>query len=250
MSEHGTHRGRRLRRDRAMAPRRDRPRGRADRRHRRVDPVDAERAAGRRPPGAAPYRRSTAALDRGGFEAALIAVPHHLHEPWRSRRSPPACTCCSRSRSRRRSTPASGSSPRRAPPAPCSWSPRTRSTGPRCSTVRELIDDGAIGDVVTAARRDVLPRARRVLRRRPAVAVRPGGRGRRRRHRHRLALAAAAAHVARRGRRGRRRARPPASRHGGRVAVPRAAALRVGHGRGIRRDARDRRRSRTSRCSP
>ena len=58
------------------------------------------------------------------------------------------------------------------------------------------------------------------------------------------------ARVARRGRRGGRRARPSASRHGGRVAVPRAAALRVG--RRSRRSTRCSRpaRSRTSRCSP
>ena len=81
MSDAAADRDRRLRRDRALAPRRDRPRRRADHGHRRGRPRrrrTRERVAART--GAAPYASLTAALAAGGFDAALIAVPHHLHE--------------------------------------------------------------------------------------------------------------------------------------------------------------------------
>ena len=46
-----------------------------------IDPVEenAQRIAART--GATPYGSLQTALAAGGFEAALIAVPHHLHEP-------------------------------------------------------------------------------------------------------------------------------------------------------------------------
>ena len=208
--------------DRAGVPMTVDRRGRSGRR---------ERANGSRRAPAPPRIASLdAALDAGGFEAALIAVPHHLHEPVATDGArAPACTCCSRSRSRRRSTRATGSSTRPRAAGTVFMVAENAQYWPEVPTVRDADRRRRDRRGRHRARGDVLPRARRLLRRRPPVAVRPGGRGRRRGDRHRLALAPAAARVARRGRRGRRRARPSRSAHGGRVAVPRAAAVRVGH---------------------
>ena len=99
-----------------------------------VDPVADERATRRRPHRrGAPTRRSPTRSPTGGFDAALIAVPHHLHEAGRDRGA--------RRRAARAAREAARADARRVRPhprrratrrAPCSWSPRTRSTGPRC----------------------------------------------------------------------------------------------------------------------
>ena len=68
----------------------------------------------------------------------------------RSRRSAPACTCCSRSRSRRRSTRATASSPRRGAAGTVFMVAENAQYWPEVLTVRDLIADGAIGEVVTA----------------------------------------------------------------------------------------------------
>ena len=116
-----------------------------------VDPVgeNADRIAART--GATAYGSLEAALDDGGFRGRAHRGSAPSARAGCDRRHwTPACTCCSRSRSHRQSTRAIACSPRRATPAPSSWSPRTRSTGPRSLTVRDLIADGAIGEVVTA----------------------------------------------------------------------------------------------------
>ena len=250
MTEHAPHRDRRLRRDRALAPRRDRARRRADHGRRRGRPGRRARAADRRTaPGRARTRRST---------------PRSPPAVSTRRSSPFPITCTSRSRC---AALAAGLHVLLEKPlAPtldaCDRILDTaRAAGtvfmvaenaqywPEVRTVRDAARATARSATSSPPRGDVLPRARRLLRRRTSVALRPGRGGRRRRDRHRFALAAAAARVARRGRRGRRRARPSRSAHGGRVVVPRPAPFRVGHHRVVRRDAHDGRRSRPSRCS-
>ena len=159
----------------------------------------------------------------------------------RPRRSAPGCTCCSRSRSRRRSTRATASSPPPTRPGTVFMVAENAQYWPEVLTVRDLLADGAIGEVVTARAATFFPALGDFYGGDRPWRFDRGGRGRRRGDRHRLALAAAAARVARRSRRGRRRARPPAPRDGGRVAVPGADPLRVGRGRRVRRHARDRR---------
>ena len=216
-----------------------------------VDPVARDRAAHRRP-----HRRArriaslAAALADGDFDAALIAVPHHLHEAVATealaaglhvlleKPLAPTLDACDRILAAARDA------------GTVFMVAENAQYWPEILTVRDADRRRRDRRRRHRACRDVLPRARRVLRRRPTVALRPRRRGRRRRHRHRFALAASAAHVARRSRRGRRRARPSASRHGRRVAVPRAdcASIRASSPRSTRcsRPAR----SRTSRCSP
>ena len=100
--------------------------------------------------GAPAYGSLTAALAQGGFEAALIAVPHHLHEPVATealgaglhvlleKPLAPTVAACDRILAAAR---AAGTVFMVAENAQY-W--------PEVLTVRDLIGDGAIGDVITA----------------------------------------------------------------------------------------------------
>ena len=115
-----------------------------------VDPnaENAQRIASRA--GATAYSSLEAALDAGGFEAALIAVPHHLHEEVASaalaaglhvlleKPLAPTLDACDRILAAAR---AAGTVFMVAENAQY-W--------PEVHTVRGLIDEGAIGEVVTA----------------------------------------------------------------------------------------------------
>ena len=217
--------------------------------------VDPDAANAQRDRRRAPAPRAYASLDRRARRAAA-STPRSSRcrttctSRSRPRRCAPACTCCSRSRSHRRSTRATASSPRPRAAGTVFMVAENAQYWPEVLTVRDLIDDGAIGDVITARAATFFPalgdfyggdRPWRFDRR---------GRGRRRGDRHRLALAATAARLARRGRRGRRRARPPASAtwKASRCAARCCASSRARSPRSTRcsRPAR----SRTSRCSP
>ena len=204
-----------LRRDRGVAPARDQQRRHPHRGgRRRSTPTRCGPQAHRRPDRRA---RSFGSLaDAVARRRVRRGRRHGPAPPPRagrdSRRSPPGCTCCSRSRWRRRSTRATGSSPRRPRRARRSWSPRTRSTGPRSCSRSSW----------SRTARSARSSPRRACSFVPPLDEFYGGekpwrfdarRGRRwRRDRHRLALAPAAAHVAGRDPRGRRRARPPVPR--------------------------------------
>ena len=115
-----------------------------------IDPVaeHARRIAART--GATPYESLDAALDAGGFEAALIAVPHHRHEAIASaalraglhvlleKPLAPTVDACERILDTAR---AAGTVFMVAENAQY-W--------PEVLTVRALLHDGAIGDIVTA----------------------------------------------------------------------------------------------------
>ena len=115
-----------------------------------VDPVgeNADRIAART--GATAYGSLGAALDAGGFEAALLAVPHHLHERVASaaleaglhvlleKPLAPTVDACDRLLEAARSSGAVFMVAENAQ----YW--------PEVLTVRDLIADGAIGEVVTA----------------------------------------------------------------------------------------------------
>ncbi len=115
-----------------------------------VDPVgeNADRIAART--GATAYGSLEAALDAGGFEAALLAVPHHLHEPVATvaldaglhvlleKPLAPTIDGCDRllETARRAGT--------------VFMVAENAQYWPEVLTVRDLVADGAIGEVVTA----------------------------------------------------------------------------------------------------
>ena len=165
-----------------------------------VDPDDDASAAHRRPHRRQPRtRRWPPRSPRRDFDAAIIAVPHHLHEPIATealnaglhvmleKPLAPTVDACDRILA---AANAAGTVFMVAENAQY-W--------PEVLTVRDLDQRRRDRRRGHRPRRDVLPRARRLLRRRPAVAVRRRGRGRRRGDRHRLALAAAVAGLAGRG---------------------------------------------------
>ncbi len=187
-----------------------------------VDPDGAQAARLAARTGAVAYASLAAALAAGGFDAALIAVPHHLHEQLATEalaagvhvllEKPLAPTL-----------DACDADPRR---------PRSRAGAvfmvaenaqywPEVLTVRDLVRDGVIGEVVTARAATFFP----------ALGDFYGGD-----RPWRFDRAAAGGGVVidtgshwlrplrvwlGRGGRDRCRARPPAPRHGGRVVVPR-----------------------------
>ena len=232
--------GRGVRRDRALAPRRDRPRGGPDPRDRRGRSRRGERAARRRPGGCPPFGSLTAALAAGGFDAALVAVPHHLHEAVATealdaglhvlleKPLAPSVEAADRILAAARNA------------GTVFMVAENAQYWPEVLTVRDLIRDGAIGDVVTARAATFFP----------ALGEFYGGE-----QPWRFDRAAAGGGVAIDT--GSHWLRPlriwlgevdevvaalgyPAPRHAGRVAVPRVAALRVGRDRDLRRDAHDR----------
>ena len=215
--------------------------GGSSHRGRRGDrPEPDQRSDGSRSgPAHACTRRSLAAVAAGGFDAVDIMVPHHLHEPVATeafaaglhvlleKPMAPTLDACDRILA---AAAAAGTVFMVAENAQY-W--------PEIVLARELIEAGRIGDVITARACSFVPpldefyggdEPWRFVRR---------GRRRRRGDRHRLALAAAAAHVARRDRRGGRRARPPVSREwrASRCAA-RCAGFDDGRDRGLRRAAR------------
>ena len=115
-----------------------------------VDPVgeNADRIAART--GATAYGSFEAALDAGGFEAALLAVPHHLHEPVAAaaldaglhvlleKPLAPTIDACDRllEAARRAGT--------------VFMVAENAQYWPEVLTVRDLVADGVIGEVVTA----------------------------------------------------------------------------------------------------
>jgi UDP-N-acetyl-2-amino-2-deoxyglucuronate dehydrogenase len=115
-----------------------------------IDPVaeNAQRVATRT--GAMPYASVEAALAGGGFEAALIAVPHHLHEAVAcaalraglhvllEKPLAPTLDACDRILATAREA------------GTVFMVAENAQYWPEVLTVRALIDDGAIGDVVTA----------------------------------------------------------------------------------------------------
>ena len=144
-------------------------------------PIPATR---RRSPNAAAHARSRRSSDgarrRWVLGRARSPCPITCTSPSPPRPCTPDSTYCSRSPSPPRSTRATASSPRRAKPAPCSWSRRTRSTGRRCRPCAVCIDDGAIGDVITARATTFFPALGDFYGGERPVALRQGGRGRRR----------------------------------------------------------------------
>jgi UDP-N-acetyl-2-amino-2-deoxyglucuronate dehydrogenase len=115
-----------------------------------VDPIDdnAERTAART--GASTYSSLDAAIDAGGFDAALIAVPHHLHEAVATRalgaglhvllEKPlaPSVDACDRILAAAESA------------GTVFMVAENAQYWPEVLTARRLITDGAIGEVVTA----------------------------------------------------------------------------------------------------
>jgi predicted dehydrogenase len=116
-----------------------------------VDPAvaNAERLASRT--GAGPYPSLAAAVDAGGFDAAIIAVPHHVHEAVAcdaldaglhvllEKPLAPTLDACDRvlARASRAGT--------------VFMVAENAQYWPEVLTAREMISDGAIGDVVTAS---------------------------------------------------------------------------------------------------
>jgi UDP-N-acetyl-2-amino-2-deoxyglucuronate dehydrogenase len=115
-----------------------------------VDPVgaNADRIAART--GATAYSTLEAALAAGGFEAALLAIPHHLHEPVAStalaaglhvlleKPLAPTIDACDRLLATARTA------------GTVFMVAENAQYWPEVRTARALIDDGAIGEVVTA----------------------------------------------------------------------------------------------------
>ena len=131
-------------------------------------PTPRTRSASPTAPARRAYASLAAALADGGFDAALIAVPHHLHEPV-------AIEALARGPARA-AREAARADPRRVRPHPRRRARRGhRVHGRRERAVLARGADRARPDRRRRdrrrrhrARRDVLPRARRLLRRRPA----------------------------------------------------------------------------------
>ena len=199
---------------------------------------DLRPGRGPRRSGPAPPRSPSLdqALPADAFDAALVMVPHHLHEEVADLRpGGRQGICCWRNRW---PTPSSRAERLLATPRPDEVVFQIAENAqfwPEVLEVRRLITEGAVGEVISARSWHCAPPMRRLLPRGGLAPV-DGSRRGRSRGRHRLALVPAPAHVAGRGHRGPGRDRPPVRRHGGRVDGSVPVPLRVRRRGRLRRD--------------